>query len=655
MVVLVLAQLIVSDHSFVAHTVQSSIPDGLGWFVKHKTVESVPDGLAWLPSHTKKHAGYSTQASRREHHHFFRAESEKSLCHSHIQDGRETDIDCGGPVCRPCGTGKKCAFESDCATGKCIGATLPHLSSKFLRQKMGIKGYGNCSLSVPTPVPTPQHYRAHSAMSCSLGEDCCPKILVKGHVNWKQMMGPNWKDSRHYPNALAVMGEYELVRGKVHNARPVYRRAFMGERFIFYNAILTMWVLSYLLHDDLTVKESKCLFGAKSSLLSPDRVGKRGWSVVVKGSLIQAKSVDIRCSSCQGIEIHIPHGVDRVDLDKKGSKALGVGGSYIMDSELSHGKSIFKQEAEAPWYLFYMEIETHDETVGQWVFGKEPRAFPVVLVAVSDADSPDKIDPAHPWEVVDCVGDVRYCHHPLLVTCKAATGVPTATPTKLPTTIVELWRSETAGIPIAAPTVSPTLVPTHPTPHPTRTPSNLPTAQPTHLPIPSCQKLHVVGNTPRLRNLLGWYALVNFAVGGTKYFNDHPVYTMTYMDAKKVKAGAKKATKLEHIMAVEENWESGFVQKRAFLYFRKGILATRRLGTAADDDDEGPGDDDGEKPSGSWVIGPTKGAPPYLFIASSDAATPDKIHKRAWKVWTRFASTLLYLLSPPLAIDPAKG
>ena len=34
-------------------------------------------------------------------------------------DGAETDIDCGGPVCKPCGTGKTCLHGTDCASHIC--------------------------------------------------------------------------------------------------------------------------------------------------------------------------------------------------------------------------------------------------------------------------------------------------------------------------------------------------------------------------------------------------------------------------------------------------------------------------------------------------------------------------------------------------------
>ena len=33
----------------------------------------------------------------------------------------ETDVDCGGPTCPPCATGKNCLANSDCISGNCVG------------------------------------------------------------------------------------------------------------------------------------------------------------------------------------------------------------------------------------------------------------------------------------------------------------------------------------------------------------------------------------------------------------------------------------------------------------------------------------------------------------------------------------------------------
>jgi hypothetical protein len=42
-------------------------------------------------------------------------------CFDLKKDGTETDVDCGGPSCAPCDPGKNCATPSDCTSGVCSG------------------------------------------------------------------------------------------------------------------------------------------------------------------------------------------------------------------------------------------------------------------------------------------------------------------------------------------------------------------------------------------------------------------------------------------------------------------------------------------------------------------------------------------------------
>jgi len=40
-------------------------------------------------------------------------------CNNNIQDGTETDVDCGGMSCPKCGTGKMCSKNPDCQSNSC--------------------------------------------------------------------------------------------------------------------------------------------------------------------------------------------------------------------------------------------------------------------------------------------------------------------------------------------------------------------------------------------------------------------------------------------------------------------------------------------------------------------------------------------------------
>jgi hypothetical protein len=42
-------------------------------------------------------------------------------CSDQVQNGAETDVDCGGPTCPKCAQGKKCSVASDCQSGICTG------------------------------------------------------------------------------------------------------------------------------------------------------------------------------------------------------------------------------------------------------------------------------------------------------------------------------------------------------------------------------------------------------------------------------------------------------------------------------------------------------------------------------------------------------
>lgn len=42
-------------------------------------------------------------------------------CSNELQDGAETDLDCGGPDCPACSTGESCLVASDCSTALCLG------------------------------------------------------------------------------------------------------------------------------------------------------------------------------------------------------------------------------------------------------------------------------------------------------------------------------------------------------------------------------------------------------------------------------------------------------------------------------------------------------------------------------------------------------
>jgi hypothetical protein len=70
-------------------------------------------------------------------------------CIDGVQNGQETDVDCGGPLCGKCENGEGCALGSDCDSGFCDGETCAACG-----------GHGDC--------PSTHH--------CDIGSgDCLPK------------------------------------------------------------------------------------------------------------------------------------------------------------------------------------------------------------------------------------------------------------------------------------------------------------------------------------------------------------------------------------------------------------------------------------------------------------------------------------------------
>lgn len=59
-------------------------------------------------------------------------------CNNGVEDGEETDIDCGGAVCPRCSWGRGCSTPSDCVTGQCdTGACVACGDTGWVHWPMG--------------------------------------------------------------------------------------------------------------------------------------------------------------------------------------------------------------------------------------------------------------------------------------------------------------------------------------------------------------------------------------------------------------------------------------------------------------------------------------------------------------------------------------
>jgi hypothetical protein len=76
-------------------------------------------------------------------------------CNDGVQNGTETDIDCGGGTCPPCGPGQKCVASTDCKGGQCGGTCIP-----------------NCNDGVQNNDETDVDCGGSCPMGCPVGEKC---------------------------------------------------------------------------------------------------------------------------------------------------------------------------------------------------------------------------------------------------------------------------------------------------------------------------------------------------------------------------------------------------------------------------------------------------------------------------------------------------
>ena len=82
-------------------------------------------------------------------------------CTDTVQNGAETDVDCGGGSCPPCGLGEKCGGDTDCVSLSCISA---HCASSCTDgEKGGSETDVDCGGSCPDCA---------SGKACSVNGDC---------------------------------------------------------------------------------------------------------------------------------------------------------------------------------------------------------------------------------------------------------------------------------------------------------------------------------------------------------------------------------------------------------------------------------------------------------------------------------------------------
>jgi hypothetical protein len=85
-------------------------------------------------------------------------------CSDGIQNGTETDIDCGGGSCAPCAAGRHCLSQTDCTTNSCVNGTCAAGTSCTNGIRDGSETDIDCGGPSCSPCP--------NGASCLQARDC---------------------------------------------------------------------------------------------------------------------------------------------------------------------------------------------------------------------------------------------------------------------------------------------------------------------------------------------------------------------------------------------------------------------------------------------------------------------------------------------------
>ena len=90
----------------------------------------------------------------------------KPTCHDGQKNGDETDVDCGGAKCPKCAMGKACTADTDCAPGACTNnaCDFPVRSTCYDKQKNGKETDVDCG--------GPKCPRCEDGKACAAPSDC---------------------------------------------------------------------------------------------------------------------------------------------------------------------------------------------------------------------------------------------------------------------------------------------------------------------------------------------------------------------------------------------------------------------------------------------------------------------------------------------------
>lgn len=109
-------------------------------------------------------------------------------CSNNIKDNSETDVDCGGDVCGPCGTDKQCSVSSDCSFGN-ICQQNPEIGSGTYCLTDTSTTSGGASVNL-NPQPGDPNFNGFDTSQGGTAEQCID--ICTSVPGWYDSGGPLW-------------------------------------------------------------------------------------------------------------------------------------------------------------------------------------------------------------------------------------------------------------------------------------------------------------------------------------------------------------------------------------------------------------------------------------------------------------------------------
>jgi hypothetical protein len=97
---------------------------------------------------------------------------DSTQCHDGVKDGSETDVDCGGGVCPGCGVGKSCTATSDCGGTEGCDVTLKTCDANQCNDGLEDGSESDVDCGGPTCGGCSVNHKCNGTSDCISGEGC---------------------------------------------------------------------------------------------------------------------------------------------------------------------------------------------------------------------------------------------------------------------------------------------------------------------------------------------------------------------------------------------------------------------------------------------------------------------------------------------------